>query len=155
MGVAGGIIAAGVVLKAVAAKREAKTAEAIAKFNAAAKVRKAERAREVGAEEQLRLRTEMRRTLSRNRVATAVAGVQPIGSPFEAQLEVIRDFSGDISETGRNAQIAALGFETEADLFREQGKEARRAGKLAVASAIIGGVSDLATLNAKQKLAEK
>jgi len=150
-----GATLAGMGMQAGAAYGQGKTRAAIAKYNAAAARRKAERAREVGAEEQLRLRKELRRTLSRNRVAAAAAGVQMVGSPLEAQLMVIRDYASDISEAGRNAEIEARQLQTEAILSEAQAKEARRAGRLGVATALIGGTSSLARQSLELKLAEK
>lgn len=150
-----GATLAGMGIQAGAAYGQGKTGAAIAKFNAAAARRKAARVREVGAEEQLQLRKELRRNLARNRVATAVAGFQMTGSPLEAQLMVIRDHAADISETGRTAEIEARQLETEAVLSEKQAKAARRAGKLGVAQALIGGVSSLAMLSIEKKLAEK
>lgn len=150
-----GATLAGMGIQAGAAYGQGKTAAAIAKFNAAAARRKAERVGEVGAEEQLQMRKELRRNLARNRVAAAVARVQMTGSPLEAQLMVIRDHAADISEVGKTAEIEARQLETEAILSEKQAKIARRAGRLGVAQALIGGTSNLAMLEIEKKLAEK
>lgn len=152
MGIAAGLIAAGAVTQGVSAYYQGRQQAAIGRFNADVARRKAESTRAAGSEAQYEKRREMRRTLAKNRAATAAAGVQFTGSPIETELGVIRDYAADISQLGVNYETQARAADTEAILQETYAESAKKAGKLGLFTSLLGGAGDLATLSLLKRL---
>lgn len=121
-------------------KAEAETSEAVLKFNSAQSRRKAERVRKVGAEREFELRTELRRMLARNRVATAAVGVQFVGSPLDAELLNIRDMASSIATLEETTRLEATELETLAAFQLAQAGDVQAAGKISKTGSIFGTI---------------
>lgn len=119
--------------------------EAVLRFNAAESRRKAERVRKVGAEQEFQLRTDLRRMLARNRVATAAAGVMFAGSPLDAELLNIRDAASSIATLEETTRLEAMGLERLSMFQLQQAKAVRKATKKQKKASFWGGVAKVAT----------
>lgn len=122
---------------------QADTSEAAYRFNAAQSRREAERVRRVGAEEEFRIRTDLRERLARNRVATAAAGVMALGSPLDAELLNIRYAAYDIATLEETVQTQAMELETLADFQIRQAEDVRKAGKIAATGEKVSGIGKI------------
>jgi len=119
---------------------QAEISEAAYRFNAAQSRRTAERVRRVGAEEEFRIRTDLRERLARNRVATAAAGVMALGSPLDVELLNIRYAATDIATLEETVRTKAMELETLADFQIRQAEDVRKAGKIAQKGATVSGI---------------
>jgi len=147
-------MAVGAGLQAKGAHDQAKSEEAVNKYNAAVSAQAAAATEQAGAEEQARIRDTMRRTLARNRTLVGASGLQMTGSPFDAQVNAIEDYSHDIATVGYNTEIEASRHRSQAEAFRLQAKAARQAGKLGVAAALTGGISNITMFKLQRDLIE-
>ncbi len=136
-------------------KAEAEADEAVLKFNAAESRRKAERVRFVGAEQEFQLRTDLRRMLARNRVATAAAGVMFAGSPAEAEVLNYRDAASSIATLEETTLLEATGLERLSLFQLQQAKSVEKAAKYAKRAAVAGGVGDILRIPSVGKLLGK
>ncbi len=124
--------------KGIQAEGEAN--EAVLRFNAAQKRREAERVRFVGAEKEFQLRTDLRRMLARNRVATAGAGVMLAGSPLDAELLNIRDAASSIATLEETTRLEAKDLETLADFQIRQAGAVKSATKTKKKGGLFGTI---------------
>lgn len=139
-------------MQAKGAYDQGKSEEAVNKYNAAVAGQSAKAAERAGAEEQALIRDRMRRTLARNQALVGASGLQMAGSPMDAQLDVIADYSRDIATVGYNTEIEASRQRSQAEAFRMQAKAARQAGKLGVGGALVGGISNIAMFKLQRDL---
>jgi phage protein D len=139
-------------IQAKTADEQAEEQEAVLEYNAAVARQGKETTRRAALEEKHRIKERTRRTLARNRALTAGSGLQMAGSPFEAQLAVIEDAADELGLADYRSEISVRRQESQAQMFEMQAKAAKRAGKLGVAAALVGGVSQIATFRAKQKM---
>lgn len=133
----------GTVTKIQGIEAQAEASAAAYRFNAAESRRKAERVRKVGAELEFQLRTDLRRQLARNRVATAAAGVQMVGSPLDAELLNIRDAASSIATLEENIRLEATGLERLAEFQLRQAEDVKKAGKIEKTGGILGGIGKI------------
>ena len=87
-----GLTLVGGVMQAQAARQQAKDREVMGKYKAELAKRDAANVRMSAAEQQKIRRTEMRKTLARNREITASSGLMMTGTPAAQQLDVIDNF---------------------------------------------------------------
>jgi len=139
----------------MAARRQAKGQEAMAKYNAEVMAREAAEKRKASLEEQKTRRERMRQTLKTRRALYAKAGVLMEGSPMETQLQAAEYMAEDIAELSRSMEVQARRFESQAALDVYRGRAARAAGRLGVATSLVGGVSDISRLGLSYHLAKK
>lgn len=122
---------------------QAETSEAAYRFNAAQSRITAERVRRLGAEEEFKIRTDLRERLARNRVATAAAGVMALGSPLDAELLNIRYAAADIATLEETVSTKAMELETLADFQIRQAEDVKKAGKIAEKGAKVSGIGKI------------
>ena len=137
------LMAAGTAAQVMSQQQQAKSADAIAKYNIDMKKQAADRQRSAGAEAQRLKRMEMRKALSRNREITASSGFMMEGTPAMQQLELIDNYGYDISRIGYESEGQARGFDMQAELYKMKAKSAQRASKMGQWSSAIGGASDM------------
>jgi len=118
---------------------EGEANEAALRFNAAQSRRKAERRRFVGAEGEFQLRTDLRRMLARNRVATAASNVMFAGSPLDAELLNIRDAASSIATLEETTRLEAMELERLSQFQLQQAESVRKATKAKKKSSLFGG----------------
>lgn len=135
-----------------AQKQQAKSAEAMYRYNAEVMQREASQIKRAGLEEQRTHREDMRHLLKRQRALYAKAGVRMEGTPMEVQLETISVMSEDIARLSEAYDIEAERAVSAAGLETYKARAVRRAGRLAVGTTLFGGVSDIATLGMKYQL---
>lgn len=142
----------GTIIEMRGAKAQAKSLEAIYKYNASVKEREAAQIRRANLEEQAVRREQMWRFIKTRRAAYAKGGVVMEGSPMEAQLQAVSDISDDIDRMSLSYEIAAKRATSEAGLEIYKAKAARQAGKISVGTALFGGLSDLAMMGLNYQL---
>lgn len=124
-GVAIGAPIAGGLQQASGIRQQARAEGAAASFNA-------KQSREQGAAEAARIRRAGRRELARQRLRVGASGVRLEGSP----LELIAANAAEVEREAMNAQIAGA---NNAALDEARGKNAKRAGRVGAASALLSG----------------
>ena len=148
-------MAAGTAMQMSGAHQAAKSEAALYKYNAALDRREAQQRRTASLDEQRIRRDQMRRTLKRQRVGVAKAGIQMRGSPFEAQLATVEAMSSDIAMLAYGRELEATGLEARAGIGRYRAGAARQAGRIGVATALVGGISDISKLGIRKHLAKQ
>ncbi|MEE9365876.1 MAG: hypothetical protein V3W44_04230 [Dehalococcoidales bacterium] len=113
-----------------AIKEETRAKEAAQRFNAAQTRREAARTREVGAEDEFALRRDLRHRLSRNRVATAGAGVEVTGTPLETELLLARDAAINIAIVEEQTRLESQELELLAQFQDQFATDVGKAGKI-------------------------
>jgi uncharacterized sporulation protein YeaH/YhbH (DUF444 family) len=151
-GAAVGSMVEGTAYQVRAARQAAKTQEAMYEYNAKVRQQEAAQIRRASLEEQHIRRDDMRRLLAKRRALYAKGGVTMAGSPMEAQLDVVSEFTEDISRMSLAYDIEAKRQLSGAGLETYKAKAAKRAGRLAVGTALFGGLSDIATLGLRYQL---
>ena len=138
--------AAGTVMQAKAQNQAAKAEAARLKFNARVKENEAKNKRRALLEEQHIRRGQARRDLESTRAKLMGQGTTMSGSSLTVLLQATEDMAADIAavSTEREAGIRALSNSAAAD--RMSAKNARKAGKLSVASTLVGGVGKGASM---------
>lgn len=153
MGLAGLAIGGAAVVGVIAAKEQAKSQTAIAKYNAQVAEQQAkaqEQAGKVVATERMK-RNE--RLVQAQRAAFAASGVTPEGTPVLVELAQVERGTLDALMEGHNAAIGAQQSRSQAELFRAQGDAATQAGRLGVTQELFSGAVNLAMLSTKKKVA--
>ncbi len=125
---------------------EGEANEAALRFNAAETRRKAERVRFVGAEKEFQLRTDLRRMLARNRVATAAAGVMFAGSPAEAEVLNYRDAASSIATLEETTRLESMGLERLSQFQLQQAESVKKATKYAKKGSTFGTIGKILSM---------
>lgn len=146
---------AGMTVQAMGARESAKAERAMYKYNAAVAQQEAAQKRRATQEEQQIRRERMRRTLKTQRALYAKGKIRMIGSPIEVQLQAVEDMASDIGALAYGGEIEARRFESRAAIESHRAKTARRAGRMGVAGALFGGVSQIGMMGLSYKLAQQ
>ena len=117
-------------MRSEAYEQAGESAEALGMYKAQLARKEAATKRGLVAEEQRLKRTEMRKTLARNREITAGSGLMMTGSPAERQLDVISDYAYDIARTGYEGEMEARRMEDMAVLYQMEAKAASDAARM-------------------------
>lgn len=150
--VAGGV---GTYLSIQAQRQQTAAEKANLKYNAALAQQKADEERKIG-----KLRTEARRKktqqiLASQRAAYGKAGVQPAGTPISVRIETAKNEALNALLIGREAEVAARGYESQRGLYEMQAKAVGRAGRLAVGAELFGGIGQSIEIVGGYKRAKK
>lgn len=148
-------VVGGTVMSVQAQRQQTSAAKATAKYNAALAQQKADEERKVGALRTEARREKTRRLLASQRAGYAKAGVTPAGTPFTVITETAKNEALNALLIGREAEVAARGFESEKSLFGIQATNIGKAGRLAVGAELIGGVGQVASIGLKAKELKK
>ena len=116
------------------------------KYNAALDRQEAQQRRTASLDEQRIRRDQMRKTLKRQRAQIAKSKVQLGGSALLVQLESVEVMASDIANLAYGRELEAGGLEARARISDYGIKTTRRAGRIAVATALIGGVSSMSKM---------
>jgi len=143
---------AGVISKIGAAKRAADTQASIYEYNRQVALQEAAQKRRAILFEQAARRDEMRRFLSKRRAQYAKAGVLMEGTPLETQLEVIEIYEKDIANVTWDLELGIRRDVSQAGIERYKASAAKRAGKIGVGEAIIGGIGGLTKMGIESQL---
>ncbi len=139
----------------LAARQQAKSQSAIAKYNAQVAEQQAkarEQAGKVVATERMRRNA---RLVQAQRAAFAAGGVTPQGTPMIVELAQVERGTLDALMEGHNAAIGAQQSRSQAELYRAQGSAAIRAGRLGVGQELFSGAVNLSMLSTRKKLAKE
>lgn len=141
-----GLDAAGTLLGAGAAKREAAGDAAYYEQRAALNDANADQALITGQYQEGAVKAEATRTAAAQKAAFAANGVQ-VGSktPLAVQAATIDTGALDAAMLHFNATRAAFGMQEEADLYRMAAANAKRAGKGKQLATLLGGATSLAS----------
>lgn len=150
MGILGAIAVAsavgGAVVKAKAEKDLAKAEIARLKFNAAIADKEARQKRRALLEEQHIRKENARRTIETQRVALAGQGTTLSGSSLTVLLQSAEDMALDIEAISKERETIVQKLANKASIFRTEAKQTRDAGRLSVATTLLGGASKAFTL---------
>jgi len=146
---------AGTAMQVAGSRQAAKSEAALYKYNEALNLREAQQRRTASLSEQSIRRDQMRKTLKRQRTAIAKGKIRMGGSALLTQLESVEIMSADIAMFAYGRELEATGLETKAGVSRFRAGAARQAGRLAVGTALVGGVSGIAKLGIKSQLAKQ
>lgn len=145
---------AGTAIQVMGARESAKAERAMYKYNAAVATQEAAQKRRATQEEQQIRRERMRRVLKTQRALYAKGKIRMTGSPIETQLQAVEDMASDIATYAYEGETQARRFESRAGMERFRAKTARQAGRMGVAGALFGGVSQIGMMGLQYKLAK-
>ena len=142
----------GMYVQARGASEQARAEAKMHKRNAEVAKKDAAQVRTSSLEEQQIQREKMRRHLSAFRAQTAKGGIRMSGSPLETQLAIAEVYATDIGMMAYGSEIEAKRYESQGALSRYRASAARRAGQLAVTSALVGGGSQMMGLGVNYQM---
>ncbi len=145
-------IVGGSFLQAKGVRDAAKAEAALYQYNAALDRREAQQRRTASLDEQGIRREQLQKELKRRRAVVAKRGIQLRGSPLLAQLETAQVMAADIANLAFGRELEARGLEQQATINEFSAGAARQAGRLGVATALVGGVSDISRLGIQRFL---
>lgn len=146
MAIAVATTAVGTAMQMKGAKQSAKSEAALYRYNAEIAKREAEAQRRASMEEQHIQKDSMRRALKRNRALYAKGKVMMTGSPLEVQLATVETMAADIATLATERELGVSRARSRIGLERFRAGAAEQAGKLAVGTTLVGGVSDISKL---------
>jgi len=144
------LMIAGSVAQAQGAAKAAQDEIALHKYNAALDRREAQQRRTASLDEQRIRRDQLRKPLKRQRARIAKAGIQLGGSALQVQLETIEIMAADIANYAYTRELQAVGLEARAGVSLYKAGAAREAGRIATATALVGGVSTISKMGIKR-----
>jgi len=133
--------------------QQGKSQEAAADYNAKVAAQEATRQEQIARLEQRELIEEKRRFVSRQVAVYGKQGVQLKGTPLRVMAGTARTFAREQQMAVYNRQVSAAGYRSEANLYKFQGKAAKRAGYLGVGQSLIGGASQVSQMYLQYKMA--
>lgn len=138
----GGLAVAGGIISAIGAHEDAEAQEAAAKENARLARLAAADAMQRGTTEAGRARMEGSRVIGEQKALFGASGIDPsVGSPLALMADSRLMSELDAATIQNNAAREAWGLRTQAAQFKREAAAANTRGKFAVASSILGGVS--------------
>jgi len=152
------IIAAGgagtaATVSAYSSYQQGKSQEAMGDYNAKVAEAESKRQEQIARLEQRELIEEKRRFVSRQVAVYGKQGVQLKGTPLRVMAQTAKTFAREQQMAVYNRQVAAAGYRSEANLYKFQGKAAKRAGYLGVGQSLIGGAAQIGSIGMQYKLA--
>ncbi len=131
-------------LSVVAAQEQADTNKKLADYNAKVAAQEAEAKRRAGAAQVDLLQERKERMLASSRASTAKSGITSAGAPLLVDIETAELSAFDQVTARYNTQVDVNRSLSEVNLYKYQGKQAKRAGRLAVGAAIFSGAAGVA-----------
>lgn len=142
-------MATGAVVQAYGAREQTKSQAAMYEYNERVRQQQAAQQRRASLEEQHIQRDRMKTELKRRRALYAKGKIRMEGTPFETQLEAAEEMATEIAFMAESRSIQAGRYASAAGLESYKAKATRRAGRIGVATALFGGVSDISKLGIK------
>lgn len=134
------------VVGAVGAKNQADAAAAASEYNAKVDERNRTIVLNQTSVEQDDKRRENRRNLASIRAAYGASGFEMAGSPLDLLEDTALEQELDVQRIGYDGQLKAIGLTESANRSRTEGANAKKAGKIGAATALIGGVTQAAQM---------
>jgi hypothetical protein len=133
------LAAAGSGMQAAGAIQEGNAQYAASQYNIEVNNQNAQEARQQAAEEERRARVMSRKQIGQSRASIGASGIQLEGSPLDVLEESAATAELDALTIRHSGEVKALGFDRDSKLEAFKGKQARQAGYMKAASALISG----------------
>lgn len=145
-----GFTALSTAVSAYSAIQQGEAANRAARYNARVAEQQGNYARLAAAADAETRRRQLDRVLGTQRARYGASGViASEGSPLLVMMQSEEEAALDVARVRHGGAVAAHGLQIEADLYRRQGRQAKRQAKLQAASNILTGLSGAASLYSK------
>jgi len=132
-----GLGAAG--LSTAAQLQAGKAAEVTGEINANLATQEARQRIEAGKEETFKLSKQANKTMGEQTLAFGASGFSFEGSPLEAMAETAREYERDVLMTGYGAMVGAEQKMNEANIYRWQGEQQKKAATWSAGTTLLRG----------------